>query len=404
MGYNTASSSITLTARLTPFGRSRMVSTNNNLITSFSLGDSDANYYVTPILTTGQVPAEAGDIGPNGSNSNSTAKNANLKSVLIVSGGGVLKKLVEKQSSTISSEILSNGQITISGSNIVHNVIDRNNYGSDSLVNLYYSFGFPLNATQDTIYTGKTFANGGYSDTSLSAFSTTKIVALAINNSKFGELIDGKQLKVVLPTTGGTFTMYSTFQNKGGSLTSEDANYSDTSKITAGIDSNIAFLFSDNILTPNGGNPSLSWSTGFGSNKPFSLNKKSLWNLQTNSNLAASADTFVGIAYLDKGFVVITHPTIVAAYGSVSTTGITTGVTMTYDSVSTNVFQSITCIAARGEFGGSTNPTFSGSDVPRVSEIGLYDNENNLIAVAKTDRHILKNINEFKVFGVKVTL
>jgi hypothetical protein len=404
MGYNTATSSITLTARLTPYGRTRMVSTNNNLITSFSLGDSDANYFVTPILTTGQVPAEAGDIGPNGSNSNSTTQNANLKSVLIVSGGGVLTKLVEPQSSTVSSEILSNGQITISGTNIVHNVINRNDNSTDSLVNLYYSFGFPLNATQDTVYTGKTFANGGYSDTSLSAFSTTKIVALAINNTKFGELIDGKQLRVVLPTTGGTYTMYSTFQNKGASLTTEDANYRDTSPVTAGIDSNIAFLFSDGILTPNGGNPSLSWSTGFGNAKPFSLGQKSLWNLQTNSNLAVTADTFVGIAYLDKGFVVLTHPTIVADYGDVNPTGVTTGVTATYDSVSTNVFQSITCIAARGEFGGSTNPTFSGSDVPRVSEIGLYDSSNNLIAIAKTDRHILKNINEFKVFGVKITL
>lgn len=403
MGYNTASTSITLTARLTPFGRTRMVSTNNNLITSFSLGDSDANYFVTPILTTGQVPAESGDIGPNGSYSNSTTQHVNLKSVLIVSGGGILKKLVEPQSSTISSEILSNGQITISGSNIVHNVINRNN-ATDSLVNLYYSFGFPLNASQDAIYTGKTFANGGYSDTSLSAFSTTKIVVLAINNSKFGELIDGKQLKVVLPTTGGTYTIYSTFQNKGARLTSEDANYRDTSTITAGIDSNIAFLFSDNILTPNGGNPSLSWSTGFGSKKPFSLSQKYLWNLQTNSNLAASADTFVGIAYLDKGFVVLTHPTIVADYGAVNLTGITTGTSITLDSVSTNVFQSITCIAARGEFGGSTNPTFSGNDIPRVSEIGLYDKANNLIAMAKTDRHILKNINEFKVFGVKITL
>jgi hypothetical protein len=68
------------------------------------------------------------------------------------------------------------------------------------------------------------------------------------------------------------------------------------------------------------------------------------------------------------------------------------------------VFQNITCIANRGEFGNSTNTTFSTSDVPRISEIGLYDNLGNLIAVGKTDRHITKNVNEIKVFNVKISL
>jgi hypothetical protein len=404
MGYNNSSSSITLIAKLTPFGRKAMVSNNSNLITTFSLGDSDANYYAASALSTGQVPAEGGDIGPNGSASNSTTQNANLKSVLIYSSGGILKKLVEPKSSVISSEISFNGQTTISGTNIVHNVINRNDYATDSLVNLYYSFGLPLNTKQDTTYTAKTFDNGGFSDTSLSGLAVNKVVVLAINNTKYGELIDGKQIKVSLTTTGGTYDIYSTFQNKSIPLTVEDANYRETSPVTASLDSNIALLFSDSILTPNGGSGSLSWSTGFASIKPFSLNQKQLWNLQTNSNLGLSADTCVGVAYLDKGFIVLTHPTIVADYGAVNPTGATTGTSITFDSVSTSVFQNLTCVAGRGEFGGSTNPTFSNSDVPRISEIGLYDSSNNLIAIAKTDRHVLKNINEFKVFNVIFTL
>lgn len=402
MGYNTLSTTVTLTAKLTPYGRKALVSNNNFLITTFSLGDSDANYYAANPLTSGQVPAEAGNIGPNNSVSNSTTQNTTLKSVLVLNQG-ITKKAVETQSSMVISDIISNGQVTITGSSVVHNIINRNNFAIDSLVNLFYSFGLPLNSVQDTIYTGKTFANGGYSDTALSAIAKTNIVVLAIDNSKYGETIDGKQLKIVLPTTGGTYTIYSTFQNKGASLVSEDANTRDTSPVTAGIDSNIVFLFSDTIRTPNGGSSSLSWATGFASVKPFSLNKKSLWNNQTNSNLGLTADTIVGIAYLDKGFIVLTDPTIVASYGP-TTTGITTGTSITFDSLSTSIYQSITCVAGRGEFGRSTNPTFSASDVPRISEIGLYDTFNNLIAVAKTDRQILKNINEFKVLGVKILL
>jgi hypothetical protein len=47
----------------------------------------------------------------------------------------------------------------------------------------------------------------------------------------------------------------------------------------------------------------------YGTVKPFSLNNL-LYNLQTNSNIGVSADTMVGVAYLDKGLIVITDPTI----------------------------------------------------------------------------------------------
>jgi hypothetical protein len=42
----------TLIAKLTPLGRQLLVTSNNTLITSFSLGDSDANYNALLPLTT----------------------------------------------------------------------------------------------------------------------------------------------------------------------------------------------------------------------------------------------------------------------------------------------------------------------------------------------------------------
>lgn len=400
MGFNTTATTTTVVAKLTPYGRQRLVSSNNSLISTFSLGDSDANYYATNPLTTGQIPSEGGEIGPNATVSNSTIGNINLKSVLVVNGNGVLRKSVESQSNNISYELNNTGQITISGANVSQYQINRNDFNTDSLVNLYYSFGLPLNFNDDNLFTGITSANGGYSDTALSGLAVSKIIVLAIDNTKYGESVDGKSIKITLPTSAGTYTIYGTYENKGNSLMVEDANFRDTSINTARFGYNISMLFSDTIMTPNGGSGSYSWATGFETNKPFSLNGKQLYNFQTNSNLGLTADTVVGLAYLDKGLIVITNPTIVNNYDSITATGST----ISLNSVSTAIYQNITCIAARGEFGSSTNPTFGPKDSPRISEIGLFDIEGNIIAFGKTDRQIVKNINEMLAVGVKIVL
>jgi hypothetical protein len=400
MGFNSTAATTTLIAKLTPIGRSKLISTNNALITSFSFGDSDANYNVPLLLETGQVPADSGNVGANGSISNSTSTNPPIKSFLIANPSGSLIKSVEQQSTNIITEVKLNGQVTITGNAITQNVINRNDYTTDRLVNLFYSFGLPLNQGEDAIFTGTTFTNGGYSDTSFSGLAQSRILVFGINNTNYGELIDGKEIKLEIPTSSGTtYKIYSTFQNKNATLNTEDANYIETSAVSIKISNNIAFLFSDDIRRPNG-DATLSWATGFGNTKPFSLSNKKLFNAQTNTNLGLSADTIVGIAYLDKGFLVITDQQIINDYDTVTATG----TSITLNSISTAVFQNITCIAGRGEFGASTNPTFKSTDTPRISEILLYDNVGNVIAIAKTDRHVLKNINEFLAFNVKINL
>jgi hypothetical protein len=397
MGYNTTATTISLTAKLTPIGRKKLISTNNNLITTFSLGDSDANYYAALPLVTGEVPSNGGNIGPFSATTNSVGPNAIIKSLLLVNSAGATQKAVESQSSVITTGYQAIGQTTISGSNISSVVVNRNNFNSDPLVNLFYSFNLPLNSNDDYNFTGLTSNLGGFWDTALSGIAQTKILVIALNNNSYGELIDGKTIKVDVTTTASTYTLYSTFQNTGSALTIQDANYSDQAANTSFLGYNIAFLMSDSIMKPNGGDASLSWATGFNTTKPFSQNRKQLYNLVTDSNVSESADTVVGIAYLDKGFIVITNPTIVNAY--------TTGAVVTVcDSVSTTVIQNITCIANRGEFGNSTNKTFSPIDTPRISEIGLYDVDGDLIAIAKTDKHMVKNVNDFLALGLHISL
>jgi hypothetical protein len=397
MGYLQSASTLTLTAKLTPLGRKKIVSSNNGLIKTFSLGDSDANYYATNVLSSGQVPGLGGSIGPFSSLSNSTTQTMGLRSVLMVNSSGSLFKPVATQSANVLTEIKLNGVTNVSGADISQDIVDRANFTSDSLVNLFYSFGLPLDASSDALFSAVTYAQGGFSDTALSGLGNTKILVIVIDNSTYGESIDGKSLKITIPTSSGIYEVYSTYQGGTTSLGTLDASYSEPSKTLSRFGSNVSVLVSDSILRPNGGDPALSWSTGFGTAKPFSLNQKQTYNLQTNSNLGVVADSAIGLAYLEKGFIVITNPAIVNTY-------IGGAIDVTLDSTSTNVFQSITCIADRGEFGSTTNVTYQLNDIPRITEVGLYDADSNLIAIAKTDKQITKNVNEFLALAIIISL
>lgn len=400
MGFNPTASTINLSARLTPLGRKKLLTNGNTLITKFAFGDSDANYYSSQTLASGYVPTLGGNLGFDSNTTNSVATNVFIKSPIIATANGSLTKIVESQSITINTQYVSLGQSGLTGTSLGQYIVNRSSGATDSLVNLFYSFGLPLNTTDDNIYTGRTFANGGYSDTAISGFAQTRIAIISIPNANYGELIDGKQVKVTLSAgTATTYTLYSTFQKTNVESTVQDANYVDGSSNLSQLGSNISLLFSDDIMRPNGGDSTLSWATGFGTVKPFSVNEKQFFNLTTTQQLGLTADTAVGIAYLDKGLIVLTHPTLVSIFNTGST-----ATTVTYNSVSTKVSQSIVCIANKNEFYTSTNKTFSSGDTVRISEVGLYDKDSNLIAYAKTDKHITKNINQLLALSIEINV
>ena len=229
--------------------------------------------------------------------------------------------------------------------------------------------------------------------------ATTKIIAVSVPESSYGDMLDGKAVHVTLSgTTGGTYEIYSTFQ-KQGNAAAQDNSYTEMSTQTSSFGTNYAFLFSDQIKRPNG-DATKSWSTGFDMTKTFTANNKERYNLQTSTNAGQTADTAVGIVYLDKGIAVITDPTIINDV----TVSAQTGSSVVFNSVSTSVSQEIICIAGRGQFVRSNNPTFTDGDTPRISEIGLYDNNGTLIAYGKTDAHITKTGNELKVFAVRINI
>ena len=398
MGYINSANTTTLTAKLTPLGRKKLIMTNNNLVTSFSLGDSDANYRCPLPLTSGTVPTNGGNIGPSNTVSYSVGENVGLNSVLLVDGTGATKKAVEPQSSQVIVANVQIGTTTISGSYVTQNVISLANTSTDPLTNLFYSFNLPIDDNSKYKFTGLTMNQGGYLNTALSGLAQDSIVVIAIDNSKYGEVLDGKTIKLSIQTYISGYTIYSTFQNSGQQLQVLDTYVSDKAPTTSFLGGNIALLFCDNIKKPNG-DSNLSWASGWNTTKPFSVNRKQPYNLTTNTTMNQYADEPVGIAYLDKGLLVLTHPTIVAWFNPS-----TTATTVTYDSVSTTVTQDITCLVNRGEFGKSTNKTFTAVDTPRITEIGLYDTDGDLIAISKLDRQVEVNVNEFLALGVKISL
>ena len=188
-----------------------------------------------------------------------------------------------------------------------------------------------------------------------------------IPNNKYGEIIDGKTIKLELPyytgavsstadpkrlgimtgwTGPSTIELYGTY-NTANINNNLDKKLSepDISVGTLGVrpdlatvgsttyESNVVLLFTDAVQTPsvNFNNWGDAYSEVINGTKVFSptAQEKPTYNYKN--------DVCVGAAYLDKGFIVITHPLIVDSYfknvfnGYIYTSGVLTGMTKNYD-------------------------------------------------------------------------
>lgn len=394
MGFiSNENSEIKLIAKLTPYGRQQLLS-KNNIVKFFSLGDSDANYLTPLTLGNGEIPTMGGDKG----GMKTMADDYQIKHKIFVDTLGNTKKEVDPTSNNVNVTKQNLGQEIVPNTSIDKFIVNRTNFDSDNKVNLLYAFGLPITENDKTLFTSVTNANGGFSDTALSTLNNNENLVLSIDNNLYGELIDGKSIKLDLDNGAGvTHTIYGTFQNNLTPKETQDAKLKEATNKSLMISNNIIFLFSDSIKKPNG-DVSKSWSTGFGKTKPYSVNRKELFNLTENAATGTQKDECVGIAYLDKGIIVITHPTIVSVYDTVNGTA-----TVTLSSVATVISQDVTCIVGRGEFISSSNKTFNNDEI-RVSEVGIYDINNKLIALAKPNQHMVIGNSEFMAIGVKISV
>ena len=431
MGLIDSATTVTIRARLTDVGRKKLLTNTNTIFSNFVLGDSDANYNTSEDLTTGRIPTNSGDLGTNGSTNDNIYNNVGVSSRLFVSVAPIVSKRVERNSSVINTTTTIVGEETVSGDSLTFLQIDKNVTNSKN-TNYFKSLSLPITDSSINTFTGTTSQNGGWSDTPFSGLGVTKVLMGVVDNSKYGEIIDGKSIKLTLPvytgfTSGGTgtgittYTIYSTYPNTTISNSSLDSDYVDRSTYPQTIfkrSINVSYLVSDDIQKPNN-DTTKSWATGYDSFKPFSINGKELINVQTVSTTGINADKIAGVFYLDKGIFAITDETIVNNIainfsGDVETTTTNNGLGLYYytggsyncvvDSIQKDLVQNIVCIAARGEFYNSQNETLTVSDDVRISEVAITDTAGNVLAIGKTDRHIVKKKNDFVVFDVQIVI
>jgi hypothetical protein len=434
MGFNTTANTITVTARLTSAGRERLLTETSAIFSHFILGDSDANYQTSGVLTTGKIPSTSGNRDEDGGTDNiNIASGIEIKSKIYKGNTNAYLKGVEANSFQVRKEVVSLGETTATTTDLIFTKLDRTDTDNNH-TNYFRSLSLPITNDQKAFF-NLTAQDGGWLDTAFSGFSTDDVLMGVINNNTYGELIDGKSMHIRIPvytgvtvsgvSTGYTvFDIYSTFINSNFSKVQQDSRYTDGFINSVNLlGNNVSYLVSDNIQRPN--NDTIkSWATGFDSHKPYSVNGKSLINFQNNNTTGLVADRIIGIAYLEKGIIAITDPLIVSgiaidfydASGNTTDTNVDndslfdfwyfTGDTYyaEIDSIKNNYVQNIVCKADRDEFYRSQNLTYDASDDVRISEIGITDITGELLAIGKFDRHVVKAKNDFVIFDVTLVV
>lgn len=426
MGFLNTATTITVSAKLTTQGRESLLKNSNTIFSYFMLGDSDANYRTSDLLTTGLIPTQSGNLGGQNNTSNTT-----INSKLFVGNTTQTLKEVEPNSSIlrmVSEELSEN---IVSGDSLTYVSLNKND-NSSPFTNYFKSLCLPILSTRIDTFTATTSTNGGWADTAFSGLGETNVLLGAIDNDKYGDIIDGKNVKITIPvgtafTPDGavsattTYDIYSTFPNTTFNRTTLDGAYKDNSSLPEslfGSNEKVSYLVCDDIQKPNN-DPTKSWSTGFETLKPFSLNGKELINVNSVTSTGIVADKVVGVVYLDKGLFAITEPSIVNNIGvdvvGESETGTETNPLGLYyytggtfntsiDSVDNNMTQDILCIADRNEFFRSENETITVNDTVRISEIAITNPAGTILAMGKFDRQVLKKKNDFVVLNVQIVV
>ena len=424
MGFISTAHTITVTTKLTKVGRERLLTNNNNIFSHFILGDSDANYRTSAFLPTGKVPAASGDLGQD------NILKGLIKSKIYVRDNMSTRKPVEPNSSTVTTSIDTIGEMIVTGNSLNYVTLSKSASTVD-FTNLFSSLSLPIINSKIAVF-GKTAQFGGWLDTAFSNFSASTVLLASINTDQYGEVIDGKNIRLTLPIitgyTGGgsatgstTYDIFSTFPSTTIPRSNLDEQYTDKSTLPTslfGKNISVAYLVTNSIQRPNN-DPLKSWATGYNTFKPFGLNNKSLINVNTIPTNNVNADRVVGIAYLEQGFLVLTDSNIVDniaidftgdtesgivtdTLGFYHYTGDTYGATI--NSIDNNIVQNVVCMAARDQYYRTQNRTKGLNDEIRISEIAITTASGEILALGKFDRQVIKKKNDLLVLDVQIVV
>lgn len=342
---------------------------------------------------------------------------------------------------------------TINGSGLTFTLCDRTDLTSKE-ANYFISFRIPHE--EEMLETGSTLS---LQNPELQQMNVDKIVISPIPRDQYNEIIDGRSVTFIVPQYSGSTSL--TGITVVSSTYTELTKYQNSTL----LGNNVAFLFSDAINLPRTGTTSggitstasrSTWKPtsfinrpqahAYSDLEPSDINSdQRAWsgvnlavqvneNYPTTTNQGYNYDVPVGYVSLDKGFLVLTHPDIVNnvpwVYGQVVQTNAanptsgTTGIyfsggssvsQVTFNDIDINFRTSVVCLALPAEFTFSTNPSWNlalniqeldngtnGFDPIQVTEIGLYNKNDELIAVAKLDRPVEKTYTNLITFNLDI--
>lgn len=343
--------------------------------------------------------------------------------------------------------------ITVNDSGLTFTLCDRTDL-TNKKANYFISFQLPYAASQFSTGSTLSLANPEFQQ-----LNVDKIIISPIPRDKYNEIIDGRSVTFTVPQFSGSSSV------SGMTVVSSTYHQLNKLQNTALLGNNIAFLFADDINKPRTGttsNGDVSYSTRTTWNVSPFVNRPQahaysdlsaadintdtrLWTnvrksvtvnetYPTTTNAGYNYDIPVGFVALDKGFMVLTHPDIVnnipwtsgLTTTNISNTGSTSASTdihfsntaissLTFNDININFRTSVVCLALPNEFVFSTNPSWglayniqeltngtNGFDSVQVTEIGLYNKKNELIAVAKLDRPVEKTYTNLITFNLDI--
>jgi hypothetical protein len=351
-------------------------------------------------------------------------------------------------------ETLTSTSVTSSGAfSFLWTKVDRTNLSAQT-TNYTTSFNLP--------YELANFSSGSSLSTAypeLQHLNTDTFIVGAIHANYYNEMIDGRSLTITVPQSGDT-----SFTTSAKTVVSSTYHVLQKSEDNALLGKNIAFLFCDDLNLPytgttDGGIESrlgvTSWSAASYLDRPAAVSYQNLqasdinsdqrsWasvdtgvavpeTYPTTTNQGLNYDIPVGYVALDKGFIVLTHPTIVdnipwrlgfigglssQSNLSVSATtniGFSADSSVSFYNIKKDYLTNVVCAAMPNEFYFTNNPTwdFSGNlseyqlgsnnfDSTYITEIGLYNNNDELIAITKLDRPKEKSYNNIAMFSLTI--
>lgn len=341
----------------------------------------------------------------------------------------------------------------INNSGLTYTLCDRTDFNSKES-NYFLSFKLPYQ--QSELSTASTLSNQA---PQLQQLNVDRAVLCPIDREDYNEIIDGRSVTFTVPQVSGISSM------SAKTVVSSTYSQLVKSQNSPLLGNNVAFLFSDDVNLPRtgttgGGNtsfvPRTTWNVTPFVNRPHAHSYSNLqqsdintdqrpWssvnlavpiseNYPTNTNQGYNYDIPVGFVSLDKGFMVLTHPDIVENIpwdqgyelntNNLNSSSGTTNIYFTggsafsevsFNDIDINFRTSVVCLALPSEFVFSTNPSWNlpfnlqelnngtnGFDPVQITEIGLYNKNDELIAVAKLDRPVEKNYTNLITFNLDI--